>query len=273
MKSNFNLDKIETILNQITEVQNKKVNAQLSSSSYKSYETDNRLYQNWCSAHDYNPYPSDEGELSVYIVTMVLEGYKSSTILRKIASIRHAHLAQGYPPPNTKIIYSIIDGSKIALETNRESKKKINKQDLDLMLDSIPRNLKGVRDKALLLLAFHSKLLREEIVTLNVEDLDFSNDKKYVRIGYWRKGITNQGRNQKREHVILITQKENCPVLALKDWLVNSGLLTGALFRPINKHGQLRNLRLSGKSVANIVKEYAGKAGLDEKLYSSSSFK
>ena len=95
---------------------------------------------------------------------MVLEGYKSGTILRKIAAIRYAHLAQGYPPPNTKIIYSIIDGSKIALETDRESKKKINKQDLDLMLDSIPRNLKGVRDKALLLLAFHSKLLREEIL-------------------------------------------------------------------------------------------------------------
>jgi len=25
-------------------------------------------------------------------------------------------------------------------------------------------------------------------------------------------------------------------------------------YEPINKHGQLRNLRLSGKSVANIVK-------------------
>ncbi|WP_145407846.1 tyrosine-type recombinase/integrase [Paenibacillus xylanexedens] len=273
MKSNINSERIENILNQIREAQNKKANAQLSASSYKFYETDNRLYQEWCSAHGYNPYPSDEGELTIYIVTMVLEGYKSSTILRKLASIRHAHFTQGYPPPNTKIIYSIIDGSKIALETGRESKKKISKKDLDMMIDSIPRNLKGVRDKGLLLLAYHSKLLREEIVTLNVEDLEFSNDKKNVRISYWKNGVTNQGRNQKREALILNIQKENCPVLALKEWLANSGLLTGALFRPINKNGGLRNLRLSGKSVANIVKEYARKAGLDERLYSSSSFK
>ncbi|MDR9748547.1 tyrosine-type recombinase/integrase [Paenibacillus taichungensis] len=273
MKSNFSSDRIASLLSHITERQNKKINAQLSSSSYKSYETDNRLYQEWCSAHGYNPYPSDEGELSIYIVSMVLEGYKSSTILRKLASIRHAHFTQGFSPPNTKIIYSIIDGSKIALETGRESKKKINKQDIDIMLDSIPRNLKGVRDKALLVLAYHSKLLREEIVTLNVEDLNFSNDKKSVRIGYWKKGITNQGHNQKKEYVILNVQKENCPVLALNEWLAVSEFHTGALFRPINRHGQLRNLRLSGKSVANIVKEYAGKAGLDERLYSSSSFK
>jgi site-specific recombinase XerD len=168
---------------------------------------DNRLYQEWCSVHGYNAYPSNEKELSIYMATMVLEGYKSSAILRRIASIKYAHLAQGYPPPNIKMLYSIIDGSKIALQTDKTSKKKLSKRDFKLMLDSTPNSLKGIRDNALLLLAYHSKMLREETVAINVEDLDFSNVKKYVRIRCIRRnGGSNRSRADKQEYVIVKIQ-------------------------------------------------------------------
>lgn len=62
-------------------------------------------------------------------------------------------------------------------------------------------------------------------------------------------------------------------MLALKEWLVTSGVISGALFRPINKHGHLIDSRITGKAVALIVKEYARKVGLDERLYSTSSLK
>ncbi|SCY54139.1 Site-specific recombinase XerD [Paenibacillus polysaccharolyticus] len=274
MKSNLDMDKLNKILNQIADAQGKKVIYQLSASSNKYYETDNRMYQEWCMVHGYNAYPSKEEELAVYVATLILEGYKSSTVIRKIAAIRYAHLAQGYLVPNTKMIYSIINGSKEALKTDRTSKKKLNKRDFNSMLDATPDSLKGIRDKALLLLKYHSKMLREEIVAINVEDLDFSNEENYVRIRYRRQsgGIKRFGYD-KNEYVILKMQKENCPVSALREWLVTSGILLGALFRPINKGGNIINSRLTGKAVALIVKEYAKKIGLDEKLYSSSSLK
>lgn len=204
---------------------------------------------------------------------MVLEGYKASTINRRIDAIRYAHLAKGYLPPDTKLVQPLIEGAKIAYNTDKESKKRISKNDLNKMLDRIPDSLKGVRDKALLLLGYHGKLFREEMVSLNVENLDLVSSKKYAKVHYKRKRGNSRTYDLKQEYVILSMEKRKCPVLALKEWLEISGLLTGPLFLSINKHGHISNSPSSGKSVENIVKEYAGRAGMDEKWYSSSSFK
>src|SRR5262249_61799647 len=47
----------------------------------------------------------------------------------------------------------------------------------------------------------------------------------------------------------------------------------GPLFRPINKAGTVSVLRLPDRSVANIVTAYAGRAGLDEKLFAGHSLR
>jgi hypothetical protein len=56
-----------------------------------------------------------------------------------------------------------------------------------------------------------------------------------------------------------------CPVEAVRDWLDAADIESGPIFRPINKAGTVLNSRLTDRSVANIVKAYAGSAGLDKK--------
>ena len=60
---------------------------------------------------------------------------------------------------------------------------------------------------------------------------------------------------------------------ALEAWLAASGIDSGALFRPINRHGQMQPGRLSGFAVALVVKRYAGKAGLDPAKYAGHSLR
>jgi hypothetical protein len=58
-----------------------------------------------------------------------------------------------------------------------------------------------------------------------------------------------------------------CPVKALRAWLAAAGIESGAIFRPIGKASKLRSGRLTDQSVANIVKAYAARAGLDATVF------
>jgi integrase len=64
-----------------------------------------------------------------------------------------------------------------------------------------------------------------------------------------------------------------CPVLALDAWLNVSGITEGSLFRPVNRHGHVGDVRLSGEAVAIVVKERAEAVGLDPNRYSGHSLR
>jgi integrase len=64
-----------------------------------------------------------------------------------------------------------------------------------------------------------------------------------------------------------------CPVKALREWLDAAGIVSGPLFRPINKSGTVAASRLTCRSVANIVKGYAGRAGFDAAIFSAHSLR
>ena len=64
-----------------------------------------------------------------------------------------------------------------------------------------------------------------------------------------------------------------CPVSAVKDWLTVARITEGPVFRPIGKGGRLRPNRLTPRSVALIVKDYAARLGLDPGAFSGHSLR
>ena len=64
-----------------------------------------------------------------------------------------------------------------------------------------------------------------------------------------------------------------CPVAALKAWLEAAAITEGPVFRPIAKGGRIQATRLTGGSVATIVKAHAERAGLDPKLFAGHSLR
>jgi integrase len=64
-----------------------------------------------------------------------------------------------------------------------------------------------------------------------------------------------------------------CPAKALREWLDVGGIESGPIFRPIDKGGTVRASRLTDRSVANIVKAYAERAGFDASTFSGHSLR
>lgn len=63
------------------------------------------------------------------------------------------------------------------------------------------------------------------------------------------------------------------PVAALQDWLDSAGIKSGAVFRQVDRHGNVREARLTSQSIALIVKSAARAAGLDWRALSGHSLR
>jgi integrase len=63
-----------------------------------------------------------------------------------------------------------------------------------------------------------------------------------------------------------------CPVKAVKAWLAAAGITDGPLFRP-TEGNRISQSRLAARSVADIVKSYAGRLGLNVADFSGHSLR
>src|SRR5690606_26556954 len=111
-------------------------------------------------------------------------------------------------------------------------------------------------------------LRRSELVELDLEDIVFTESGMDVMI---RRSKTDQ---EGRGVVLAIPHGQNLmPVQAVQNWISEASIIEGPLFRPINKGGRVQTQRLSDRSVATIVKFYAGRAGFKLEDFSGHSLR
>jgi integrase len=136
------------------------------------------------------------------------------------------------------------------------------------MVDKVDTDIKGLRDRALLLLGFAGAFRRSELVALDIADLEFCNNGLRVTI---RRSKTDQ--EGLGATIAIVSGSTACPVKAVRVWIETTGLRDGPLFRPVTRTGKVSNLRLSGRAVAELVKSYARRAGLNAAVFSGHSLR
>jgi len=124
------------------------------------------------------------------------------------------------------------------------------------MLATLPHDLRGLRDRAILLIGFAGGLRRSEIVSLDHAKDDTPDSGGWIEIMEDGTLITLRGKTGWRE-------AEICPVAMLETWLKLGRITRGPVFRPIaRKNGGVAPERLSDKHVARLVQKTALAAGL-----------
>jgi integrase len=120
----------------------------------------------------------------------------------------------------------------------------------------------------LLLLGFAGAFRRSELVALDVADVEEMSEGLRVNI---RGGKTDQERAGTT--IAIVRGSVACPVAAVKEWLVAAGITEGAIFRRVNKGGNVLPDRLTAQSVSLIVKARAKRAGLDPRSFAGHSLR
>jgi site-specific recombinase XerD len=242
--------------------------AEKAASTRKAYGTDFRLFTAWCDARGVKGLPAAPETVAAYLAAHANTS-KTSTLGRRVAAIRYAHKLAGLPlPTDSEGVKSTMRGIRRTFGSARVRKTPAISSKMLGMVATAPDKLAGLRDRALLLIGFGGALRRSELVALDVANIQETETGLLVTI---RGSKTDQERVG--ETIAIARGDIACPAKALRAWLDAAGIETGPVFRPVDKAGTVRASRLTCRSVANIVKAYAGRAGFDAGTFSGHSLR
>jgi site-specific recombinase XerD len=243
--------------------------ASKAAATIRAYRSDARDFAAWCARYDLEPMPASVETIAAYLAALARSGLKASTITRRRAAIAYMHRAAGLEPPTqSEAAKAVLAGIRRSIGTAVTRKVPITVKAVRAMLEEIPEDLRGLRDRALLLIGFAGALRRSELVALGVEDIEEGADGIFVRIKRSKTDQEGQGDFVSIPHGFRLM-----PVAALKAWLQAAGITEGPIFRSIKKGGQVTRYRLSDRSVADIIKRRSAAAGLDARSLSGHSLR
>ncbi len=188
----------------------------------------------------------------------VPQGIKSSTIRRKVSSISAIHRLSCLDDP-TKHPEMKITQRKIfrQLGTRFNQAYPITRTHLDKLLDLCGQGLHGLRDRALLSVAYDSMRRRSELASLRVNDIEWQADGSASIL--LRRNKTDQQGTGKWIHVTTATST------ALREWVTASHISDGLVFRKIRSSGAITE-GLCKSRISRVYKTLTRKAGLQETI-------
>ncbi|APO67262.1 integrase family domain-containing protein [Rhizobium gallicum] len=244
--------------------------AALSENTMRAYRSDWEDFQSWTAARGKSSLPASPATVANYASSLASAGKKVPTIARKLAAIRFFHRGAGEDNPTDNAgVAAILKGIRRTVGTAPRQKAPATVDVIHALMARIePETLQGKRDRALLLLGFAGAFRRSELVAITVEDLTFSEEGVDV---FLPKSKTDQ--EAKGQSVAVLNGKALKPTDRLREWLEASGIVSGPIFRRINRGDHLTDEPLTAQSVALIVKKYADAAGLDVERLSGHSLR
>jgi site-specific recombinase XerD len=235
----------------------------------RAYGSDFALFRSWCEVKRIAPLPASPEAVAAFLAAEANRGVKVATIGRRLAAIRYAHkLAGREPPTNSEAVKATLRGIRRTTGSAPARKAPATADKVLAMVATAGMDLKGIRDRAILLLGFAGAFRRSELVALNIADLEFCDSGLRVTI---RKSKTDQ--EGLGATIAVAPGSIACPVDAVRVWIGAAGISEGALFRPVTRTGKISPRRLSARAIAELVKAYARRAGLKAADFSGHSLR
>jgi integrase len=195
------------------------------------------------------------------------------TVERHLAAITTTHCALGLTfNRHSPALVKTLNGIRRKFDISQKGARALRTEDIIAMCETFGRDIRSLRNKAIVLLGFAGGFRRSEIVGFNAEDLEFKG--KTLRVTLRRSKTDQDGEGR----IIVIMPGRNpitCPVAAIRAWLEAADLENeGAdpIFRPVNRHSGVELNRLSDRAVDLIVKDACRAADLKNK-YSAHSLR
>jgi integrase len=198
-----------------------------------------------------------------------------STLKRRLVSIGVIHKLKGYylDTKHPSIIENIM-GIKRRKGIIQKSKKPILISNLKQIINVIDQQnkekIKKFRDRSIILIGFSGGFRRNEIVSLDYDDLDFVPEGLKINL---RRSKTDQFGEGFTKALPYFDNLRYCPVVSLKKWMEISKIKSGPIFRRLSKGSKLSENRLTDQTVALLIKKYLELAGIDSKNYSGHSLR
>ena len=241
----------------------------------RAYKSDFNDFGIFCAQNGFKSLPSEPKIVSLYLTHLSTKDAKMSTLKRRLVSIGVIHKLKGYylDTKHPAIIENIM-GIKRRKGSVQKSKKPILinylKEIINVIDEQDKEEIKKFRDRSIILIGFSGGFRRNEIVSLDYDDLDFVPEGLKINI---KRSKTDQFGEGFTKALPYFDSSQYCPVVSLKKFIEISKITAGPVFRRFVKGSKLSENRLTDQTVALLIKEYLNLAGIDSKNYSGHSLR
>ncbi len=198
----------------------------------RAYRAAVRAWCAWCAQHDLPPLPASGQDVAAFLAGERGRKLSPETLKLRRAAIRYLHRAAGCPVPTDDVCVSetMAGITRDAARKGIVPRKKVaaTATILRRLMAPIGEDLRGLRDRAILLVGFAGALRRSELAAIRFEHLEKTD-----------RGIRLTLPQTKGEQTDAVTvplpygDTELCPVHALEAWQQAAGLTEGPVFRRI----------------------------------------
>ncbi|WP_156898039.1 tyrosine-type recombinase/integrase [Methylocapsa acidiphila] len=237
----------------------------------RAYAADWRHFSAWARRRGFSPLPPDSQVVGLYLAACASDaalGARGQALAVRSIERRLSALAWQFAQRGLKLdrhdrhIAEVMAGIRRKHGRPPDQKEAVLAVDLLAMLATLDHELRGLRDRAILLVGFAGGLRRSEIVGLDCGPGQTEDASGWAAIE--KKGLLVQikGKTGWREVEIGRGSSEaTCPVAALERWLKFARISHGPLFRRVGG-AKVGADRLTDKHVARLVQRTALAAGV-----------
>jgi site-specific recombinase XerD len=271
----MNMNNLITDIKALKEETLKNLRSSKAPNTVRAYKSDFEDFGLFCIKNGYQNLPSEPKIVSLYLTHLSTKDAKISTIKRRLVSIGVIHKMKGhYLDTKHPLIIENLMGIKRRKGSVQKGKKPLLINDLKQVIDVINKanepDIKKLRNKAILLIGFSGGFRRNEIVSLDLEDIEFVFEGLKITV---KRSKTDQYGEGMTKGIPHFENSFYCPVTNLKRWLNTSKIKNGPIFVKFSKGSKITKKRLTDQSIALIIKDYLIKAGIDSKNYSGHSLR
>jgi len=239
------------------------LHASLSDNTRKAYRSDLNHFLAWGGT-----IPASPEVVATYLAAHA-ELHATATLARRLVSISKAHTAQELQSPtDSELVRATLRGIRHTHGSAQRQVAPAVKEDVLCMVAGL-EGIKGIRDRAMLLVGFAGAFRRSELVSLTVADIEMAQQGMVINLRFSKTDQEGRG----RKVAIPYARGAVCPVLAFQQWLEVAKIIEGPVFRAVNRHGVIAAAALTPQAVALVIKERAKAVGLDFAKYAGHSLR
>jgi site-specific recombinase XerD len=235
-----------------------KIEGAYAPSTIRAYKSNFENFIKYCDENNTTALPASSEIVASYIKKLSSH-LKSSSIKIAVASIAALHNLNSLKDP-TQHPDVRIEMRRMYRKLGRYIKQAygINKDLLNKMVAATDDSLRGIRDKAILLVAYDSLCRRSEIVSLEIEDLIINRNDESLKLKLKKSKTDPHGIGK---HLYLSDEAQK----ALKEWLDKSAISSGKIFRAITATGKIKE-SLNSSHVGRVYKKIAQLSMVDKSI-------
>ncbi len=257
-------------LNRLIDTARDYARASTAENTNKAYAADWKHFARWCRLKGSDPLPPSPEMIGLYLTDLAAPTNGSpalsvSTIDRRLSGLTWNYAQRGFSlDRKDRHIATVLGGIKRKHARPPVQKEAILPEDILAMVAALPFDLRGLRDRAILLVGYAGGLRRSEIVSLDVGKDDTPDSGGWIEILEDGAVLLLNAKTGWREVEIGHgSSDQTCPIHALEQWLHFAKIDFGPVFVRTSGDGKRAlDTRLSDKHVARLIKQTVLKSGI-----------